>query len=242
MAVCVGDGGRRRARRPGGGGGGITLERRGGGGGRARGRRRLRGRRVLRDRCATEHRGVERGTAQGKEQDLLGGEAQRRGVFTRAWAATGRERLRSTSASRGPRLSTRGRLASSSANSKSLLHPETGGSRARLRPSDHARGTLPTRRARRGPARGRGRAIAHLDAHPLRAPAARVALAGPDRGRRDGRLPDRHRARRARPAVLRSDRGDHHAGHHRRPARPARGRARARRRGRDRGRRRRSCS
>ena len=97
---------------------------------------------------------------------------------------------------------------------------------------------LPTRRARRGPARGGGRALAHLDAHPLRAAAARVALAGPDRGRRDGRLPDRHRGRRARPAVLRPDRRDHHAGHHRRPARPARGRARARRRGRDRGRRR----
>ena len=41
------------------------------------------------------------------------------------------------------------------------------------RPCDHrrdARATTPTHRARRGPARGGGRALAHLDAHPLRSP------------------------------------------------------------------------
>ena len=48
----------------------IALDRRGGGAGRARGRRGLR--RILRDRHAAEHRGIEGGTAQGKEEDLLG--------------------------------------------------------------------------------------------------------------------------------------------------------------------------
>ena len=49
---------------------------------------------------------------------------------------------------------------------------ETRDSRVRACHHRHdARGTLPTRRARRRPARGGGRALAHLDAHPLRAPA-----------------------------------------------------------------------
>ena len=159
------------------------------------------------------------------------------GFFTRAWAAGRMQRLRSLSASGAPRLSTRGRLASNSANPKSLLHPETRDPRVRVRPSDHARGAIWTRRARRGPARGCGRAIAHLDGtrfERLRlawrslvqtAAAATVAylIASELVGHR--------------PTVLRSDRRDHHAGHHRRPARPARRRARARRGGRDRGRR-----
>ena len=71
-----------------------------------------------------------------------------------------------------------------------------------------------------------------------RAGPARVAHARADVGGRDRRLSDRHRGRRSQPAVLRADRGLHHARHHDRPARAPRGRAGARRRGRHRGRRR----
>ena len=198
------------------------------------------GRRVLRDGHAAEHRGVQAGAAQGNGEDLLWRQAHR-AQFTRAWAASGRQRLSTTSASRGPRLSKRAGLAASMGKSNRQVQSELHPRRHSVTPSHHARGTLPTRRAGRGADRGRGRHVAHLDAHPLRSPAGRLALDRAGGGRRDRRLPDRHRGGRAQPAVLRAGLGDHHAGDHRRPARAPRLRARDRRCGRASGSPTRSC-
>ena len=92
-------------------------------------------------------------------------------------------------------------------------------------------------RSRRAADRGGRRALPRLLGHPRRAPAALLALDLPGVGVRRPGVADRHQGARPPDPVLRAGVGDHHARHHRRPARAAGGRGRARRRARDRRRR-----